>query len=190
MKLSELYCYYINPDRSTERREKMNYIYKEGFKEVKRIVYNDTSGDRAIRMSKAHILALNTALDNNHYPVLILEDDAALMRKLPGEFNLDGDLIYWGGSNYNFGGKPDWRIEDYSEDYKRVFYMLSGHALLYSSRKSILMVLNILEKSILANEFNDIALAMESDKHLFLAPKNGFYFYQDDYTREVTKFDY
>lgn len=190
MKLNELYCYFINPDHYIERREKMAYIYNQGFKSVTRIAYNEINKSRVVTMSKAHSMALETALARNEFPVLILEDDAALMRELPKEFNLEGDLIYWGGSNYHSGLTPKMEIEDFNEDYKRVKYMLSAHSIIYSTRKSAEIVLSILKRAILADEFNDVHIALESDKYLFLLPKNGLYFYQDDYTREVTKFDY
>lgn len=190
MKLSELYCYFINPDNYIQRREKMSYLYEQGFKSVNRIVYNGTDEGKIRIMNKAHYLAVETALACNHFPVLILEDDAALIRELPKEFTLEGDLIYWGGSNYHSGLTPKMEIEDFNQDYKRVKFMLSAHSIIYPTRKSAEMVLSVLKKAILANEFNDVHLALESNKHLFLIPKNGFYFYQDDYTREVTRFDY
>ena len=190
MKLSELYCYFINPDNYIQRREKMSYLYEQGFKSVHRIAYNNVDKSKVITMSKAHSMALETALACNQFPVLILEDDAALMRELPKELNLEGDLIYWGGSNYHSGLTPKMEIEDFNKDYKRVKFMLSAHSIIYPTRKSAEMVLGVLKRAILANEFNDVHLALESNNHLFLIPKNGFYFYQDDYTREVTKFDY
>ena len=106
MRLNELYCYFINPDHYIERRAKMAYILKQGFKKVRRIAYNGIDRSKIITMSKAHSMALETALACNQFPALILEDDAALMRELPKEFNLEGDLIYWGGSNYHSGLTP------------------------------------------------------------------------------------
>ena len=141
-------------------------------------------------MSKAHSKALERALAKNEFLVLILEDDAALMKDLPDEFSLEGDLIYWGGSNYHSGLTPKMEIEDFNEDYKGVKYMLSAHSIIYTTRKSAEVVLSILKRAILADEFNDVHIALESNKYLFLLPKNGLYFYQDDYTREVTKFEY
>ena len=95
MRLNELYCYFINPDRYIERRENMSYLYEQGFKSVNRIVYNGTDEGKIRIMNKAHYLAVETALACNHFPVLILEDDAALMRALPKEFNPRGrfDLL-------------------------------------------------------------------------------------------------
>ena len=190
MRLNELYCYFINPDHYIERRAKMAYILKQGFKKVRRIAYNGIDRSKIITMSKAHSMALEKAITKNEFPVLILEDDAALMKELPDEFGLEGDLIYWGGSNYHSGLTPRMEIEDFNEDYKRVKYMLSAHSIIYPTRKSAEIVLSILKRAILANEFNDVHIALESNKYIFLMPKNGFYFYQDDYTREVTRFNY
>ena len=88
MRLNELYCYFINPDHYIERRAKMAYILKQGFKKVRRIAYNGIDRSKIITMSKAHSMALEKAITKNEFPVLILEDDAALMKDLPDEFSL------------------------------------------------------------------------------------------------------
>lgn len=66
--------------------------------------------------------------------------------------------------------------------------MLSFHAVLFPNKKSVEKVISLLEKAIKENKFNDITIANSSKENVFLVPKEGNYFFQDDYTSEVTKF--
>lgn len=66
--------------------------------------------------------------------------------------------------------------------------MLSFHAVLFPNKKSVEKVISLLEKAIKENKFNDITIANSSKENIFLVPKEGNYFFQDNYTSEVTKF--
>ena len=66
--------------------------------------------------------------------------------------------------------------------------MLSSHAVLIPNLKSANFFLDILNSSLKTSEFHDVNLAMKSSEMLYLTPKNGPYFYQDNYNDQVTKF--
>lgn len=186
LQIKDISAVYINPDRYLERRNKMeSWIHNIGFASVSRAVFNQALPDRAMTMNHAHLSALKSS--RNETPFILFEDDAALMQPLPEYFDIpeEADLIYLGGSTYE--AKP-LKLEEYNESFYRVYNMLSFHAVLFPNKKSVEKVINLLEKAIKENKFNDITIANSSKENTFLVPKEGNYFFQDDYTSEVTKF--
>jgi len=184
--IKDISAVYINPDRFLERQRKMeSWIHNIGLNSVTRIAYNETFHDRAITMNHAHKYALEQS--KNDVPFILFEDDACPMQSLPEYFDIpeEADLIYLGGSTYE--AKP-LKLEEYNESFYRVYNMLSFHAVLFPNKKSVEKVINLLEKAIKENKFNDITIANSSKENIFLVPKEGNYFFQDDYTSEVTKF--
>ena len=184
--IKDISAVYINPDRFLERQRKMeSWIHNIGLNSVTRIAYNETFHDRAITMNHAHKYALEQS--KKDVPFILFEDDACPMQPFPEYFDVPeaADLIYLGGSTYE--AKP-LKLEEYNESFYRVYNMLSFHAVLFPNKKSVEKVINLLEKAIKENKFNDITIANFSKENIFLVPKEGNYFFQDDYTSEVTKF--
>lgn len=189
MNISDIITYYINPHSYSYRRKGIeDTLHSVGFKKINRIEYNNTFPDRAHTMSKAHIYTLQVAIDNNKFPFIVFEDDARLIKPLPETINIPEEtrLIYLGGSSY-YVGKPV-RIENYNNEYFRVYNMLSFHAVLIPNKESAEFVINTFEEAISKGIFNDENIAIKSENNIFLVPKDGNYFYQDDYTADVTKF--
>lgn len=177
---------YINPDRFLERQNKMeSWVHDIGFSSVTRIAYNESFPDRAITMNHAHKYALEQS--KNDVPFILFEDDATLMQPLAEYFDVpeEADLVYLGGSNYDLLGI---KLEEYNKDFYRVYNMLSFHAVLFPNRNSVEKIIKLLEKAINEKKFNDITIASSSTENIFLVPKEGNYFFQDDYTSNVTKF--
>lgn len=188
LQIKDISAVYINPDRFLERQNKMeSWIHTVGLNSVTRIAYNETFPDRAITMNHAHKYALEQS--ENDVPFILFEDDATPMQPLPEYFEIpeEADLIYLGGSNY-LSPTGNLRIEEYNEHFYRVYNMLSFHAVLFPNKKSVEKVINLLEKAIKDIKFNDITIANSSKENIFLVPKEGNYFFQDDYTSNVTKF--
>lgn len=186
LQIKDISAVYINPDRFLDRQKKMeSWVNNIGFSSVTRIVYNESFSDRAITMNHAHKYALEQS--KNDVPFILFEDDAALMQPLPEYFDVpeEADLVYLGGSNYNLLGI---KLEEYNNDFYRVYNMLSFHAVLFPNRNSVEKVIKLLEKAINKKKFNDITIASSSTENIFLVPKEGNYFFQDDYTSNVTKF--
>jgi len=191
IKINEIWAYYINPDSFTHRRNSIEQtVGNLGLKGVTRIAFNEQLNERANTMSMAHITALKQAIEDNNFPCIIFEDDAKQMKPLPEYFDIpeEATLIYLGGSNYESGQTPKMYLEEYNEEYYRVYYMLSFHAVLISDKESAILVKNMLMGAISQTIFNDIMIAMHSKQLLYLTPKEGNYFFQDDYTENVTKF--
>jgi hypothetical protein len=49
-------------------------------------------------------------------------------------------------------------------------------------------MLSFLNQSLQTSEFCDIIITMHSKEYIYLTPKDGLYFYQDNYNTPVTKF--
>ena len=190
LQIKDISAVYINPDRFLERRNKMESWIKDiGFKWVNQSSFNEVLSDRAMTMNHAHLFTLKTMLEMKDIPFILFEDDASPMQSLPEYFDVpeEVDLVYLGGSNYP-SPTGNLRIEEYNEDFYRVYNMLSFHAVLFLNKQSVEKVVNLLKKAINENKFNDITIASSSTENIFLVPKEGNYFFQDDYTSGVTKF--
>ena len=186
LQIKDISAVYINPDRFLERRKKMwPMLHSLGVKSYNRMAWEEIDGDRAMIMNRAHKFALENSFE--FLPFILFEDDAALMQPLPEYFNIpeEADLIYLGGSTYE--AKP-LKIEQYNDFFYRVYNMLSFHAVLFPNKKSVEKVISLLEKAIKETKFNDITVANSSKENIFLVPKEGNNFFQDDYTSNVTNF--
>lgn len=186
LQIKDISAVYINPDRFLDRKNKMElWVDKMGFLRTCRINYNKTFPDRAVTMNHAHLAALQ--INIHQTPFILFEDDACPMQPLPEYFDVpeEADLVYLGGSNYNLLGI---KLEEYDKDFYRVYNMLSFHAVLFPNRNSVEKIIKLLEKAINEKKFNDITIASSSTENIFLVPKEGNYFFQDDYTSNVTKF--
>lgn len=189
MNISDINAYFINPDDYSHRRKSIEDILVScNFKSVTRIAFNEKSHGKNNTMTKAHLALLNKALEDNAFPFVLFEDDARLIKPLPESFNIpnEAELIYLGGSNYSFG--PQMRIEEYNDEYFRVYNMLSAHAILVPDARGLTTIVDAYNKALEESGYNDIQLAHSSNHHIFLVPKEGNYFYQDDYTKSVTDF--
>ena len=192
VKINDIWGYYINPDKFSYRRKSIeDTVNSLSLKGTTRIAYNETCKDRANTMSSAHRFLLQQAVIDNNFPCIVFEDDAKSIKPLPEYFDIPEEvtLIYLGGSNYDCGaGKPNVYIEEYNKDYYRVYYMLSFHAVIIPSALSANFLIDSLTWAIENTKFNDITISLKSKDNIFLVPKEGNYFYQDDYTSSVTNF--
>lgn len=189
---TDIHGYFINPDHFSHRLNDItNTINSLNLASVTRIAFNEKFSVRNVTMSNAHITLIEKAISDKNFPFLLLEDDAMLINNFPTEFDIpnEAELVYWGGSLYDCGGiKPNMYIENYDENYYRVYNMLSAHAVLIPNLKSAELIVKIYNEAISMTDFNDIYLALYSKDHIFLTPKNGPYFYQNDFTSSITKF--
>ena len=146
---------------------------------------------RHVKIASGHKNMVEAGIKKGIFPFLILEDDVRTNIEIPSCINIpeNASIIYWGASTYNSGMEGEFAIEEYDEDYYRIYRSLGGHALLISSLESAKYYLSILEQSITKMQHLDIILAVDSNKNIFLTPKNGPYFYQNDaHTKPITKF--
>lgn len=192
VKFENIFAYYLNRDIFVERRNDMENMLEKLNLMYQRIPSNTVLEPRQNGMSVDLINLIETAINNDIYPFIIFEDDAAILDTIPEYIDIpdECDLIYLGGSLYNCGGKKnDVRITEYNDSYYRILASLGGHAILVPNYNSANIVLKAFNKSLEYNEYTDLGLAIASEKYLFLTPKNGMYFYQNDaHTIPVTKF--
>jgi hypothetical protein len=192
IKFEEIFAYYLNRDIFIERRGNMENMLLKLKMNYERIPSNTVLEPRQNGMSVDLMTLIKTAINNDKYPFIIFEDDASIIDIVPEVIDIpeEADLIYLGGSLYNCGGKKlDLRITDYNDEYYRILSSLGGHAIVVPHRKGADIILKAFSKSLENNEYTDLGLAIASEKYLFLTPKNGMYFYQNDaHTIPVTNF--
>jgi hypothetical protein len=192
MIFKDILFYYLNWEGYTGRRKEMERLIKIwGIKAIR--IHNPTDPDplRQNRICRGNIKTIQLILENNIFPCIIIDDDVQLITSIPEtiELNNNADFILLGGSSYNCGGiKPNMYICDYDSIYYRVYYMLGLHAILIPNRKSASIFLELLNESLKLNEFLDIVITMQSKTLLFLTPKDGPYFYQNNYNEPFTRF--
>jgi hypothetical protein len=146
---------------------------------------------RQDRITVGHIKLLEQAITNNIFPFIVMDDDIKPINDFPKDINIpnDTDIIFLGGSLYNCGGiKPDMYITQHNDDFYRVYYMLGLTPSLIPNLKSSQLLLKFLQDSLQTGEFCDIVITMHSKEYIYLTPKNGPYFYQNNYNEPVTKF--
>lgn len=185
--------YSLNPEIYKHRTYYISELKEMNiFKDVKRIQFDYKLNDRLRTIIMAHIYALVTAIDANDFPLLLLEDDARLFDTYPETLNVPEEcsLVYLGGSWYDSGGiKPAMYIKEYNKDFYRVYNMLCAHAILLPKRRSARVILDAYIDALDRGIFNDVSLALVSNKEVFLTPKNAMCFYQPGVNVEgFTKF--
>jgi len=192
IKVKNIPVYYLNPDSFQDRRKMMDEFLTNLNLNFERVPSNSTNPIRQIRISEGFIKAVDLGIKRNNYPFLILEDDARLIKELPETINIckEVKLIYWGASTWECGGmKPNLSISEYNDDYYRLYGSLGCHAILIINKEAADHFIDINKKAIEKGEHCDIYFAIESQKELYVTPKDGPYFYQNDaHTEPITKF--
>jgi hypothetical protein len=192
IKTKDIPVYYLNPDFFEERRKKMDIYLNEIGLKYERVPSNSKAELRQVRINEGLIKVVNTAILNNSFPFLILEDDARLTKDLPEEMIIpeESSIIYIGCSLYECGGKKgNVKIKDYDDNYYRLYNSLGTHAIIITSKAGADFFIKKQVEAIENNDYSDIYLAVSSNEHLILTPKDGPYFYQNDaHTEPITRF--
>lgn len=192
IKLRNLPVYYLNYDGYTDRKQNMEKLFSSlNITDVTRIGNNLEDSLRQNRISKGLIKLLNLAIENNTFPIITMDDDMEIIDIFPDTISIpqETDLIFLGGSLYNCGGiKPNMYFENYNEEHYRVYYMQSLHSMVIPHIQSAYFLIDVLKNAILNDQFSDIEITMHSENKIFLSPKNGPYFYQNNYNEPVTNF--
>ncbi len=183
--------YYLNFDGYTERKERMEKLIKDLGVNAIRISNNAESELRQNRIGLGVIKLLSIAKEIGKYPFISMDDDMAIIKSLPDSIDIpnQADFILLGGSLYETGGyKPNMKLENFNDQYYRVYYMLSMHCMIIPNEKSVDTLLESIKESLDKNQFLDFDLSMKSNDIVYLTPKDGPYFYQDNYNEPVTRF--
>jgi hypothetical protein len=192
IKFKDILVYYLNPDFFEYRRNQMDiYLKNLGFN-YERVASTSEDEIRHVRISEGFVKLISNAIEKNVYPFLILEDDARLITSFPEQITIpeEASIIYFGCSLYECGGlKGSVKIEEYNDDYYRLYNSLGCHAILITNKTGAELFLEKQKEAINRKDHGDIYLAVASNKHLILTPKDGPYFYQNDaHTEPITKF--
>jgi len=192
IKVKDIPVYYLNPDFFEDRKKMMdNFLNSIGFI-YERVPSNSSAELRQVRINEGFIKLAETAIQNNKYPFLILEDDARLVKDLPENINIPQEckLIYWGVSLWECGPpKPPLHISEYNKEYYRVHHSLGCHAILVPNKEGAEHFIKINKQAIEKLDYSDIWFAVDSGSEIYLTPKDGPYFYQNDaHTEPITKF--
>lgn len=156
--------YYINLASQIERNENfISRISNAGFSREKlnRIegIKKEGSPQDSVFIGCFHsqLKALKIGLENNQFPFLILEDDAAI-NQIPETIYIpdDADAIYVGISSWGFSPSSDGNlasinnliIDRVNNDLVRVFNMLSSHAILYINKNHVQSLIYDLEANL------------------------------------------
>jgi hypothetical protein len=192
--LKSIKTYYLNADTFTDRRARMDsFLTNLGFR-FERVGSSSSHQSRAVKIAEGLCHLVRVAVQSAEYPFLILEDDAEIIKDLPAHIEIPEDavLIYLGASLWNCGGiKPDLKLSDRPDSYYRLHHSLATHAILVPNEESAKHFIKILSNAIDTGEHTDILFAVESANSVYLTPKDGPYFYQNDpHTRPITEFQW
>jgi hypothetical protein len=192
VKTKDIPVYYLNPDFFEERKKQMDeFLDQLGFK-YERSPSNSGHAIRQNRINEGFTNLVIRAMEKDEYPFLILEDDARLIKPLPQYVDIPPEamLIYYGCSLYECGyPKQPLRIEEYNQQYYRLYNSLGCHAILVINQEAAEFFIKKQLEASDNNQYSDIHLAVSTNDHLFLTPKDGPYFYQNDaHTEPITKF--
>lgn len=188
IKYKNIPCYYLSKPEEIQRQKNIeNMLDYLGMKHT--MIVSDTFiRNRHTSIAYDTIKLIDCAISNNIFPFLWMEDDSTLIDTLPHDIDIDSkvDLIYLGSTlhNYNRSLKAEnilsLRIEDYNDQYFRIINSLSCHAIIVPSLRSAVLTKLFLKETIENNIPHDVTLNIKSRKHLFLTPKDGPFFYQND----------
>ena len=187
----DIHFYYLNYEGYPDRKINMDNMLSSWEVPYTQIPNNAESPLRQNRITMGHIKLIEQAISNNIFPFIVLDDDIKPIGNIPEVINVpeEATFIFLGGSLYNCGGiKPNMYITDYNDCFYRSYYMLSLTPTLIPNLESAQLMLNFLNQSLQTSEFCDIIITMHSKEYIYLTPKDGLYFYQDNYNTPVTKF--
>lgn len=191
VKLTDIPFYYLNFEGYTERRTSMEKFLKSINVKNLRISNTYESDLRQDRIAFGIIKLLSTAIEIGKYPFIMMDDDIEPIKQLPEYISVSNQdsIILLGGSLYETGGyKPNMYLEDYDDLYYRVYYMLSMHTMVIPNLEIANLLLESINDSLNNHQFLDMDLSLKSKDILYLTPKDGPYFYQNNYNEPVTRF--
>jgi hypothetical protein len=187
----DIHFYYLNYEGYPDRKINMDNMLSSWEVLYTQIPNNAESPLRQNRITMGHIKLIEQAISNNIFPFIVLDDDIKTIGNTPEVIDIpeEATFIFLGGSLYDCGGvKPNMYITDYNDHFYRSYYMLSLTPCLIPNLESAQLMLSFLNQSLQTSEFCDIIITMHSKEYIYLTPKDGLYFYQDNYNTPVTKF--
>lgn len=189
----DIKTYVLHCNKYPERWVKIEQLCKNIFNKYEKIESDTTEYTHQQNIAYDSLNLIKVAIQNNIYPFLILEDDATLIDIIPEFITIPKtvDLIYY-GSNILSGPpilKNKLKIEDFNNEYYRIYNSQSAHAILIPNKQSAIFLQKIYKIALDSNNYHDIILSTISERKIFITPKDGLYFYQNDKkNHSITKF--
>ena len=191
-------CVWINVDADTEKAAQMESLLdrlgirnRRRFSGVTGIApHADVNrGEEHYRnCAESHFGVLQAALDDDTFPVLILEDDVDVQGfpDAPIECPNDADALYLGTSH----GSPDYRATPVSDLLFRIERVYAAHAVVHLTRAYAEAVITDGRRSIYdRDEPFDVALAFETQARFNVHAMRTPIFYQSDAKNLVNQWE-
>ena len=197
MDLRDVRCEWINVEKETEKAEQMvELLDRLGVKNHKRAAavpwiephQGVREGEEHYRScAESHFEVLQRAIDNDDFPVLILEDDVDAEAEL-GEVEIpdDADMFYI-GTSYGDGSFTTTPVDDNVNKITQVF---STHAIIYLTATVAKKVIGIGKESIYKhNRPFDVTVAYQIQTTFNVYATTKPIFYQSDAKNDKNKWE-
>ena len=191
-------CVWINVDADTEKAAQMESLLdrlgirnRSRFSGVTGIAPHEgvNRGEEHYRnCAESHFGVLQAALDDDTFPVLVLEDDVDVLGfpDAPIDCPDDTDALYLGTSH----GSPDYRATPVSDLLFRIERVYAAHAVLHLTRDYAEAVIADGRRAIYErDEPFDIALAFEVQSRFNVCAMRSPIFYQSDAKNRVNQWE-
>ena len=188
--LQTLKTYWINLDEKTDRKENMENLFEElNIKNHERV-----SAIKAqpyfYGCGMSHIKTLERGLANG-LPFLILEDDVAYTDSCSQVLDVpDGvDAVYLGSTSWPINEanarasrmSHPLTIEQYKENFLKISYMTSLHAVVYMSEEYVKRCIEEMQEWLVNKKWHcDVATAEIQKDFTVILPEGTVWFYQND----------
>ena len=191
IKIKDLPFYYMSCEARKSRLVKLQKLIDD--LDVKSEMFFNTSNLplRQSRISCGAIKLLDLIIEKNIFPCITIDDDVQLITDIPETLPIPDTscVIVLGGSLHNTGKTPpNVYLKEYYDTYYRLYQGLSYHSMIIPKKTEAEVLKIFVDDSFRKNCALDRVFAHESDKFVFLTPKDGPYFYQDNYNEHVTRF--
>jgi hypothetical protein len=178
-KITDFKVVFICPDHNEKYNARKQHMYNLlntiGFTNIEHFKSGTENYPTCLNMATIHILENNLDI-----PVLIVEDDIEWTGILEIDYNEQSDAVYLGISKsgghptLNYHCEDGSKFEKWSDTQVRVINMLSGHAIVYNTRKYKEAVINILKINL--TYYNDVLFTRLQKDYLILANKKPVFY--------------
>lgn len=136
--------------------------------------------------TKAHLNALNLAIEKNIFPCVIFEDDVVPTPDYKEVFKIPkADAVYIGLSRHGMGGWNQMGIRGFIRNsmdaniegiqFYQIYNMLSAHAIIYVNKEYACKMAKAIEMCLTLRFINDVATARLQDENYVVAVEKAFF---------------
>jgi hypothetical protein len=196
IRLTQIPTFYINLDGETDRKRSMEQMLNNlGFENFER--FPGVRANKRVGCSISHSAVLQKIIDENIFPAIVLEDDAAVFNfKKIISCPVDADAMYLGVSRMGYTIDPEepfsksLRVSEMNSDYHRVHNMLARHAIMHFSKSFAQESIDVMQRFISdpkKHVAGDASLTAIIPKYKIYSLNNPIFYQNDSGTRGLTK---